>query len=1052
MTHRETEASGRVTAARPAVAPAPLPPAAPVAPEPPRIPPWETLYRSVPAAQQSELLRLARRQGVLYSHQLPAPGTPVLPDRARQLLAQLDALTELDLEPVRGECPPLVDEALDPVQREAVARALATPDLCLVQGPPATGKSRVVAEIVTQAASRGERVLLLAPTTAALDHVLERVRDREVVCAVRCLDRDERPEALPARIRALTFTEQVRRLSSQAIEGARLAARSGEERLDRLRQHATLWGRLEESAAAQQDLARQRQALVGQRDQVAGDVAREAERAEAGEPTAMPAFAEALCSRRDLFRAACSEAEAKSADTRQRQQQRQKELAEIEADLAELRPLMDAKTAGRWWTGPWWQATLRGDLAPRWRELHERLEQAQRDLAALEQQLRDLDAGRDEARRAYEADRAGLLEAEAQRRRGLLDERDAALCQEEALLLQKWQALCQQLDPDLPRPVSPTVEAIAGTRRAWEERLRDEEDRAVFARQWTTYLEHEAGTLAARLPAYVNLVAATLTAFPADAQFGDASANGVTNPAHFDLLILEDAHLLTDADFLRVARRARRWVLVGEPGGELGSRPVEAARPVRRPESGRPAPVRPTLTASRPGLFQRLWQRLHCDPRQHPAEWRQEGGRLHCRLRPVAPDETRWLESERVADFPEVELRILSLPRTPPVLAEVIFPPTMTIAQAKEYIFRELGELPVRATGPCLGWEEDPERIVLRLADRPAPNAVPVALETGVREMVGIFTPEVNGDASTAPAWQTCRVEFDRAAGWTRDRAEAWCEQYLHLRDLGRTIRLDVAHRLPPSLTALLGDWLTVRAPELHAHPAHARSALEFVAVPGHAPGRRDRAAAAARRGGAGLEIDLADPRQRERLPAELRASLPGRGIVNYAEAQAVVEVLGGLLRDPSLRANHAEPGAAPAIAVLALYAAQVELLRLLLRQQGLAEGAAAHLEVGLPAAWRHREARVVLLSLTRSHTHRAVPFGDGPHQLALALTRATHRVLLFGDPGTLARRAQWEGALDHLDEPAAVRERELIDRLVRYHQGHGGDPGPARLHEGSGA
>jgi len=93
-----------------------------------------------------------------------------------------------------------------------------------------------------------------------------------------------------------------------------------------------------------------------------------------------------------------------------------------------------------------------------------------------------------------------------------------------------------------------------------------------------------------------------------------------------------------------------------------------------------------------------------------------------------------------------------------------------------------------------------------------------------------------------------------------------------------------------------------------------------------------------------------------------------------------------------------------------------------------------------------------MLVSLTRSHTHRAVTFGDSPQTLALALTRARDRLLLFGDPGTLVRRSQWLGRLDHLDEAAAARERELIAQLVRYLQGHGPHPRAFHLREGSSA
>ena len=88
-------------------------------------------------------------------------------------------------------------------------------------------------------------------------------------------------------------------------------------------------------------------------------------------------------------------------------------------------------------------------------------------------------------------------------------------------------------------------------------------------------------------------------------------------------------------------------------------------------------------------------------------------------------------------------------------------------------------------------------------------------------------------------------------------------------------------------------------------------------------------------------------------------------------------------------------------------------------------------IEIGTPGLLRQREAALVLLSMTRSHTHRPVAFGESPEMLALALTRARHRLVIFGDAGTLARRGQWEGPLEHLDGTAAGRERHLIAHLV---------------------
>jgi hypothetical protein len=88
-------------------------------------------------------------------------------------------------------------------------------------------------------------------------------------------------------------------------------------------------------------------------------------------------------------------------------------------------------------------------------------------------------------------------------------------------------------------------------------------------------------------------------------------------------------------------------------------------------------------------------------------------------------------------------------------------------------------------------------------------------------------------------------------------------------------------------------------------------------------------------------------------------------------------------------------------------------------------------IEVGTPAALAHRECLVALVGLTRSHASRAVPFSEHPRDLILALTRPAARLVLFGDLGTLTRRSQWFGSLDHLDETTGPMEQALIGQLL---------------------
>jgi hypothetical protein len=686
----------------------------------------------------------------------------------------------------------------------------------------------------------------------------------------------------------------------------------------------------------------------------------------------------------------------------------------------------------------------------------------------------------------FQAKRASLLQAEAGRRLARLAEQEAGCRQEEEVVQRKWQAVCQSLTGQVAPPRTLSVEAVRQAQAAWQEARQRQQERLIFARQWAEFLEGCGDLFAQRLPGYVNLVAATTTALAADEHFGEAPSNGTAGPVRFDLLVLEEADQVTESEFLKVARRARRWALVGEPMADSEGPAVRGPAPAperKREPSRKPAALKPSRPASlRPGFFQRLWEHLHL-----PAIWVHEEGQLRCRLRPLPLEHRQWLQVERVADHPEIELRIVAPPRAQPALAEVVFPAGMAIGQAKQFIYKELEEVPARALGQSPCWSEEADRLVLRLPEGPGADAVPVLLEPGVRELVGAPAGgkrgvDANGAGAKPAAWLTCALEFDRQSGWHRERAEDWVRRHLGFRDLGRAFALEVPHRMAPDLATFLSDLLFngsyCPADSAWTFPALARNqgrlvngwhaSVEFVAVPPplvEAPPRRPAGPEGKpsgshpeggpspytrlAKGGAGLELDLADLRHRDRLPTELRADLPAQGLVNYLEAQAVVQAL------EALTATLAAPEAAPpcdppTIAVLALYPTQAELIRRLARRLPRAGASGVEIEIDVPGAFRQREFSVVLLSLTRSHTHRAVAFGEGPHALALALTRARSKLLVFGDPGTLMRRSQWEGPLDHLDEAAAARERELVVQLVHYLQGQGPHPGVFRLREGS--
>ncbi len=64
---------------------------------------------------------------------------------------------------------------LNPPQQEAVRFALSAQDVAIIHGPPGTGKTTTVAEVIYQAVQQGDRVLACAPSNTAVDNLLERL-------------------------------------------------------------------------------------------------------------------------------------------------------------------------------------------------------------------------------------------------------------------------------------------------------------------------------------------------------------------------------------------------------------------------------------------------------------------------------------------------------------------------------------------------------------------------------------------------------------------------------------------------------------------------------------------------------------------------------------------------------------------------------------------------------------------------------------------------------------------------------------------------------------
>lgn len=187
----------------------------------------------------------ARGRRALDALAAARPGTDA--GRLRQLLT---GERELQFTPTPIE----PDPALNDAQRAAVRHAFAADPLALIHGPPGTGKTRTLVEIVRLAVARGETVLACAMSNTATDHLAARLVDAgldivrlghpaRVDPAVEARTLDALLEATDAYTLARRWQSEARQLRDRAFKrhdrtGDRRALREALREADRLRRDA----------------------------------------------------------------------------------------------------------------------------------------------------------------------------------------------------------------------------------------------------------------------------------------------------------------------------------------------------------------------------------------------------------------------------------------------------------------------------------------------------------------------------------------------------------------------------------------------------------------------------------------------------------------------------------------------------------------------------------------------------------------------------------------------------------------------------------------------
>ncbi|NEE03707.1 DUF4011 domain-containing protein [Phytoactinopolyspora halotolerans] len=139
-------------------------------------------------------------------------------------------LTDVDLDELAARCPVPADAS----QLEAVAAAVAGRTFIL-EGPPGTGKSQTITNLLARAVAQGKRVLFMAEKRAALDVVRDRLEKVGMApLSLDLHDKNSTPGTVRAQIRrALDHAVQVDR---EGLEARESELRSARGRLSRYAQ------------------------------------------------------------------------------------------------------------------------------------------------------------------------------------------------------------------------------------------------------------------------------------------------------------------------------------------------------------------------------------------------------------------------------------------------------------------------------------------------------------------------------------------------------------------------------------------------------------------------------------------------------------------------------------------------------------------------------------------------------------------------------------------------------------------------------------------------
>jgi hypothetical protein len=615
-------------------------------------------------------------------------------------------------------------------EAEAASRAAGCPDLFAIQAPEQTARERVITDIAW--ASCSKRVLVLSPDPNFADRVVERLIKVNVQ-TVRALAEDENPvRSSPVVTKATSSTLaslQFERLKNEVAANVANAT----VRLNAIETALTTHARIDPLTDRCDELVREIATIKSLCEGVDSQVQLEAS---GRETTSFTNFVkqrkiegqeivDGLIQKRSATLDIHKEKVAQVGDLRKR--------AGKPADGTAKKSGFIARLLGR------------AKPNPQPGELDKQLQECERELNDIEATISRLQQDLQIASARLSEETEKLIQAEIAIRRAELDSKLSLLTNELSARKTELDAATQRLGPD---PL---------TRQALTIAREDAEKELVSALQRVPGNQFSTDELMKLLLVELPIVVGTPGCLEVDPVFKH-EPHDPHFPPPFELLVLDRAEELTEPDFLHLAKLAKRYVIVGNVapaddshGHDRGSRHLPGIG-----RNGKAAEMR---------FASRLARQLDRE------KWTIETDRLVCRLQQIRAYERRNIVCEPLLDRPEIELRFITNSDGEPVLVEVAFPPALSIAAAKSFLYQQLGEVLLRPSGE-VHWHSSEVTITacwatVEQASKTAEHNW-IELEPGVRE-------KVVGSGLSA---FTAAVTFDATRGWTLAKAEQWLHDH----------------------------------------------------------------------------------------------------------------------------------------------------------------------------------------------------------------------------------------------------------------------------------